>query len=278
MPTKSPQKALLEMFELRYGVDLAADIEHVLIPAAIQAHSKHYEAAAELVRELIPDHQEKVEFLVAENYLIDPREPLTANSPVMMHIRRWTALVTTDDEMDRPIRAAFKKAGLDETNPIHWHILLALFARAHFGPKAKRGAPTQWTSTRYCQLLYDAHQVKKQHPNFSINATCKSLLKKQAYWRQGRKLSMERLRKALREAKQPKYNAILKSSIERRVAMMRDRHLQANVEWTPQISSVYEKNVRGELLNWIGNNWADYIAKTAEFTSANTNLDESRSS
>ena len=38
-------------------------------------------------------------------------------------------------EHDRPLRAAFKFFGLDETNPFHWRIMIEYFAESHFANK-----------------------------------------------------------------------------------------------------------------------------------------------
>src|SRR4029077_9084335 len=137
---------------------------------------------------------------------------------------------TEDNELDRPIRVAFKKAGHDEANPIHWHILLRLLARAHFGPKRKQGAPPQWPSARYCQLLYDAHQIEK-NPKFRDADVYKVLQKNPSYRRWGRPLSVETLRRELRYAAQPKHNKILRASEKSEIARLKDLHQKSGREW-----------------------------------------------
>ena len=125
------------------------------------------------------------------------------------------ALQSPDDRdpVEAPIAAAFEAANLDSKNPLHWRQLITYFAWAHFGPKRGRGRPATWNSERYGQRLEDVDRIKSKNERLSDSAACQNLKKgefKEKYEGQ----SAERLRKALREARNPYFNAELAKLVD----------------------------------------------------------------
>jgi hypothetical protein len=71
--------------------------------------------------------------------------------------KNFTCLVNAP--LPSPMTAAFKAAGLDPTNPVHWYSLILLFSWVHFGDRRGPGAPPKWDSLRYCKLIEDFSEV-----------------------------------------------------------------------------------------------------------------------
>jgi hypothetical protein len=108
-----------------------------------------------------------------------------------------------------PLAAAFGAAELDPNDPIHWYQLLTFFAWAHFGDRRKRGAPTKWDSARYCTLINDFNAMKLRNQALSDEDVFKHLGRGSGYRTRKRPLSPSRLRKLLKEARDPKRNELL---------------------------------------------------------------------
>ena len=111
-----------------------------------------------------------------------------------------------DKAKDRAIAIAFERANLDVRNPVSWRVLLEAFCWAHFGQKGRPGKPIFWTSERYCQLLRDVAHVKAESGLTEDKAACEEVLK---LFRSRYRVSVIRLQKALREARDYRYNRSL---------------------------------------------------------------------
>jgi hypothetical protein len=108
--------------------------------------------------------------------------------------------------------AAFQMAGLDRTQPKDWYQLVALFAWAYLGGRRSKGAPTKWDSVKYCKLIADFNEKKRNNPALSDEDVF-SLLGRTATYRTKRgPLSTSRLRKLLKEANDPTRNKLLKAA------------------------------------------------------------------
>ena len=161
-----------------------------------------------------------------------------------------------DHELDKPLVMAFAAAGLNHKNPFHWKLLLREFAIAHFLPRRGGGAPTKWTANRYCRLLAQVHQLKLNNAHLTDKGACTILCKWPEYQQKSEKrLSVERLRKALREARNPVINDILSSSLERNLIHAQMRHQKENRQWTPAIEAELRKRLIADLTDWIAKNW-----------------------
>jgi hypothetical protein len=125
---------------------------------------------------------------------------------------------------DEPIRIAFAKANLNPEEPLHWHILTMVLCWSIFPPEFSNSLPS-WTATRYCQLLRDARQLKPKHRKASENEISKKLI--------GYSLDSDTLRKALREARDPKYNRVLAYYVRRGLASIREGYERRGHDWPP---------------------------------------------
>jgi hypothetical protein len=171
-------------------------------------------------------------------------------------IADYVLTLNLDNELDKPLAAAFAAAGLDYKNPLHWKLLLREFAIAHFVPKRGGGAPIKWTADRYCRLLAQVHQLKLNNAHLTDRGACTIICKWPEYQQKSEKrLSVERLRKALREARNPDINDILSRSLEQNLIHARVRCQQENRSWTPGIAAELRKKLIADLTNWIAKNW-----------------------
>jgi hypothetical protein len=69
------------------------------------------------------------------------------------------------ENLDKPIRLAFKAFELDPLSPYDWRLLLHTLASVHFDvPKGKAGKPKAWSDSGRCQLLADYYQVPPAIP------------------------------------------------------------------------------------------------------------------
>jgi hypothetical protein len=166
-------------------------------------------------------------------------------------IADYVLTLNPDSELDKPLLAAFAKAGLDHRKPLDWKLLFREFAIAFFA-RRESGAPLKWTGGRYCRLLAHIHQLKLERPDLKDRPACEILRRRQPEYRE---LSVERLRKALGEARKPGFNDILLHALEQKLKNARDRYLQENRAWTPEIEAELRKKFTSELIDWIANNW-----------------------
>jgi hypothetical protein len=111
--------------------------------------------------------------------------------------------------LSAPMGAAFKVARLDPTDPLHWYQLLFLFSWAYFSGHRRRGAPTKWEAPRLCKLINDFEAKKLKNPGLSDEDVFKYLGKTSDYRTKKGPLSPSRIRKLLKEARDPKRNDLL---------------------------------------------------------------------
>jgi hypothetical protein len=256
----SAEKRLSELFE--QSAHKLAD----RFAAKIERDLAWVKSKIDAIGRLTPNTSEDVEFirtLTSGGFLLDP-DDLTPTNPTILSMTRNMALEVSDTETDMPIRTAFRKAGLDETNPLHWRILIWMFARAHFGPKPKLGTPQIWTADRYCELLYDFAQVKSRSSHLTDSAVCRVLLTKKSYGRPGKQIKLDRLRKALREARSPKHNDFIATQLARKLLQQQSSAMESGKDKTSQVVRQHEKELTDSLIKWIGTNWRQYNAKRDE--------------
>jgi hypothetical protein len=188
---------------------------------------------------------------------VEFHEPFIAIMRTLL-LAQGVLTLNSDDERDKPLASAFAAANLDPNNIHNWKLLLREFAIAHFAPRRGAGAPLKWPADRYCRLLAQVHQLKVKNPSLKNTRAC-GLLCKQPEYRQksGKPLSVDRLRKALREARDPAFNDILSRSLEQNLINARIRRQQENRPWTPEIEAELRKNFTAALTDWIANNWLE---------------------
>jgi hypothetical protein len=103
-----------------------------------------------------------------------------------------------------PVLDAFRAFGLDHQNDGDWCRLVFCLARVVF-PKRRRSGPLRkWTDERLFQLLADAAAYKRKRPEASDAEIC-GWLHKKGYPDE----SVDALRRALRDARNPKRNSEL---------------------------------------------------------------------
>ena len=134
-------------------------------------------------------------------------------------LSRAALILDEADPDDAVILDAFKAAGLDHRNPLHWRTLLGCFAEAHFGKKTTK--PVKWNAFELMVLLRDYLNAKHNRPKMSDLEICKLLMRDRAYKDKYGKYNLDALRKLVRRARSPKYNFYL------RHLEMRDPPLQA---------------------------------------------------
>jgi hypothetical protein len=123
-------------------------------------------------------------------------------------------------ELIPEMAAAFQMAGLDRTHPKDWYQLVALFAWACLGGRRRRGAPPKWNSVKYCKLIADFNEKKRNNRALS-DENVFGLLGRTATYRTKRgPLSTSRLRKLFKEANDPTKNKLLTA------AQLRDESTQ----------------------------------------------------
>jgi hypothetical protein len=171
-------------------------------------------------------------------------------------IADYVLTLNPSSELDKPLAAAFAAAGLDHKNPLHWKRLIREFAIAHFVPRRGGGAPTKWTADRYCRLLGQVHHLKLKNPRLKDKPACAILCKLPEYRQKSEKrLSVERLRRALREARNPKFNDFLSGSLEQSLINARAQREQESRLWSPEIEAELRKNLVAKLIDQIATNW-----------------------
>jgi hypothetical protein len=154
------------------------------------------------------------------------------------------------DPDDAEILRAFKAAGLNHRNPLHWRTLLECFAKAHFGKKKTK--PVKWDNYELMVVLRDYLKVKKRNrpKKMSDVEVCKFLMKDKAYKDTYSRYNLDALRRLVRRARSPKYDLHL------RHPEMRDPVLQV-------IRDVFESRGMPWDEEW-GKRIADSLAVTIE--------------
>lgn len=113
---------------------------------------------------------------------------------------------SVDVERNPALRAAFDAFGLDPARPDHWRRLCALFAEAHFVSHRGPGQHKKWGGEELCQLWADFAAVKQKHQDEDEEELRKRLRKDARY----RRLTTGTIRRRLQDARNPKYNDILR--------------------------------------------------------------------
>jgi hypothetical protein len=131
------------------------------------------------------------------------------DDPVVYSALSRTALTLDEADPDNTqMLRAFKAASLDHRNPLDWRKLLQCFAEAHFGKR--RTKPVKWDSGKFSALLKDYVNVKRNHPELSDLGVCKLLKRDKTYKAKYGDYNLDALRKLVRHARSPEYNAHLR--------------------------------------------------------------------
>jgi hypothetical protein len=158
-------------------------------------------------------------------------------------VRAVYALESTrlgSDITDWPLVEAFRKAGLDDKNPLHWRMLLMFFCWSHFPPKRTVGISTLWTTEKYCQLLQEFHKLKpRRQMKRWENAASIKLSKKAIFKKKNKPLSAGALRRALLDARDPKHNYALNRLIHEAKRALKEDYEQRGHVWP----SVHFENI-----------------------------------
>jgi hypothetical protein len=236
----NPEQRLRRLFEenKRYSNELEAEA------------NKLSELAESLIKEDL-EQEEAVEWNTMLKFHAAPIAMMQA-----LFIATSALTLNPDDERDKPLAAAFAAASLDPKKPHHWKLLIREFAFAHFVPRRGIGAPIKWFGDRYCRLLAQVHQLKLKNPNLTDRGACAILCKLPEYQQKsGRRLSVERLRKALREARNPDFNDILARMLQQVLTNARLQHQQGNRPWTSEIEAKLSRRILPRLIDSIATNW-----------------------
>jgi hypothetical protein len=102
-----------------------------------------------------------------------------------------------------PVSRAFKAFGLDHRNHRDWYRLVACLARVLFPVRRPGGRRKKWTAERLFLLLAQVASYKRTRPKASDTAICTWLRKSYA------DETLEALRRALHDARDPKRNSEL---------------------------------------------------------------------
>jgi hypothetical protein len=118
------------------------------------------------------------------------------------------------DDLDKPLKKAFKAFGLDPRNPFHWRKLLAYFSDAHFASQRRRGPQELWSDDRLCQLLRDFDQIRRRRtlvPGSKISdlEVCRWLKRHSSLGKAYAGLSAETVLRNLQRARNPTENCLL---------------------------------------------------------------------
>jgi tetratricopeptide (TPR) repeat protein len=118
------------------------------------------------------------------------------------------------DDLDKPLKKAFKAFGLDPRNPFHWRKLLAYFCDVHFDPRQRRRGPQKlWSDGRLCQLLQDFDRIKRQLlvPGSKIGdlELCERLKRHSSLGKAYAEFSAKTVLRNLQRARNPTENCLL---------------------------------------------------------------------
>ena len=103
--------------------------------------------------------------------------------------------------LEKPVRTAFKKAGLDFFNDAHWKGLLVVLAAAVYGGRGP-GHPKSWSRRKLRKLRDDVAKIRAEHPGDSELECCKRLIRKSENHRYNNVEKATTLRRILQTAKQ----------------------------------------------------------------------------
>jgi hypothetical protein len=151
-----------------------------------------------------------------------------------------------NDEMDRAISLAFKAAEFDPRNPIYWKVLLGLFALTHYGEWKKEGAPVKWVPTEYDALLQDYNEVKSRKPSLKDHSIARLLKVSPPYKQRYGRLSTDRIRTLVREAKQSRteIQVLEQVLLERRDAIFKRAGIEFSEEEKKEARASFQVAIR----------------------------------
>jgi hypothetical protein len=159
--------------------------------------------------------------------------------------------VTFDPESDPFLKLAFEAADLDPQDPFAWKILLRLFAVAHFPSKRKtRGRKAEWTSERWCRLLSDYDQVRRENPNANDTKICEKIIKR--FNARYGEIGAETVRRNLAHAKNPVRNTEIAEYAEAISEIIESEMYKRDLDFS--VSEVKSRSVR-HAINWFSEAW-----------------------
>jgi hypothetical protein len=148
--------------------------------------------------------------------------------PELRMIFADAALTLGSHPMHDPVRRAFRQAGLDPQNPLHWRLLIELFCYAHFGSAQRAGRPPRTDQTK---LLREVADIKQRNPVLSTNSALKTLHKKGLFKKSnGDVLSINRLGKMYRAAHRARTERLNETTVNSMLQYARSE----NLNWTEE--------------------------------------------
>jgi hypothetical protein len=84
------------------------------------------------------------------------------NDAIHAAFSRIALRLNDGDKKHAPLLAAFREAGLDHHNPVHWRDLLSMFAETHFGKATTK--PKTRDPVGLSRVLNDYLTIKSENP------------------------------------------------------------------------------------------------------------------
>jgi hypothetical protein len=125
-----------------------------------------------------------------------------------------TLRCSTDVQRNPALQAAFEALQVDPKKPDHWPRLLSWLALAFFSSSRGRGHPRTWDEWKLCQLLSDFAAIKRKHPHEREEDLCKRLKRDSQLKGRYQRIASETIQRKLQDARNPKYNEILKELLD----------------------------------------------------------------
>ena len=139
------------------------------------------------------------------------------------------------DKKHASVLAAFRKAGLDHKNPLHWKHLLSMFAETHFG-KVKTKTK-KWDSVGLSKMLDDYRTIKSENPTASESELREELRKDKRFRDKYKHYNIHAFRKLLRQARNPELNVLLRhpEMKDPLLQLIRQDYEKKGRPWTPAL-------------------------------------------
>jgi hypothetical protein len=129
--------------------------------------------------------------------------------------------------------------GLDSKNQLHWRMLMNAFCWSHYPPERLVGRPP-WKDAEYGQLLADAAQTRTINaPRKLYDRTIRKALLKR-FKERYEKMSEDRVRKRLAEARNPDYHGELARRLYPDLTATYKKHTSEGLEWTPKHEAAHQ--------------------------------------
>jgi hypothetical protein len=148
------------------------------------------------------------------------------------------------NEKDAPLVAAFREAGLDHRNPLHWRHLLSMFAETHFGKIKTK--PQKWDPAALFQLRHDYCTLESENPG-AKSSELRKLLRTDKRFKdkyksdsKDKSYNEDAFRKLLRHALSPASNVLLRypEMKDPLMKLIRNDYEQKGMQWTPEFETV----------------------------------------